>query len=1470
MTDYLVKADLLIGNDIVIKDSLRIDNDYIHLDNISAGKYSIVMYYNFAVSENSNKSYLMHLKNANITETAHWTLDNNRAVDLSDVGLSIDDDYVVAAGDTITQRLVKRINTVTTLMPSIYRKTDGAERFYNAINGKYTDEDGNAIVFPNPYVEGKPVEHIVKAEDIKPTIKEKEVNGLRIDMFSEFAYDLDDNDETYDDEEDGSTNYEHPYFFGKLRIMDFNLFDHAIENQPMTVSFTSGNSGACNFEIGVTEEYPQINPVQVDENGNLLYDTNGRVLCGTRGSGQSVHTYQERQQDTSKYEVWIALKKEESTYGIIMPKAEIKNAAGEVITAGHRPKPCTAGQNDGDTFVLIGINLPQPYIDSAEKKLEDEIIRYMREFNEEKFTFSITFSRIYFEENPDVLALLNENTRLNIEYNGKTYLLYVSSFSYSMSENEPLPQITVELNEELTVASNPLQNAVSEIKGDVNRKLSNIDFAAIGSRYFIRKDTDDEVDGITNFKKGIKFGNGGKVEILDNNSAKLTIEYLEITKKATFTSLEVQEKTHAGGQILLTPAAIVCGEVEEFDDFYRCYFQTQNENNSEQIFNQFAVGDQAVCQTYNEWGSRYYWRLVVGVGDYHIDLSKTDCDELSDVPIEGDKIIQLGNRNDAGRQSAIVLSTIGENAPSYVVYNGINSYSLDETAISGSVFNPEFNEPQLFNYGSFFFGDRDLTDPNATYITFQKKEGDSKKRLYVQADIMLGAGSSGLENLSEWAGKQEAINNAKNTADSANEKAEGALQASDLLKDAVNDLNATTKDLQNQIDGAIEAWGGTDVPTLENAPANEWSGKIDPGTGKSERDRHIGDYYDREITTDGQTSYERYKFTKNGNTYEWRLIADDGGAKALAEAKKALGIANGKSKVFYQTSAPSAPYKVDDLWIKTDTGVMYISLAERASGDVVGANDWLLINDTSLRLLMMSSDVFITKEEKASLRKQWAQIQIEYAQYERDAANYDVSIINLSAAYNNLEKELTATVNIEDDNDTPLEENQRTAFNTAFANWYSSVSDFCNLIAQKKVDDVKPDIKAAKELAEAANAELSELKSDGTISPVEKTALKQQMSDIMAERSEILSHAAMYGLSLTAFNDAYTSAIAALEKYTAATPEYITVESDYEDIAAYYEARTKILSSINGASDIRYLQELFPNSTISAGAVIAQMAVVTDSANKVIAGINGTTTGADTATNGHGKVLIFAGSDGVTDTAIANAATMIYEDGTIMTKKLIATSGCKIGNLEITSEGEDYYALHGKRGSYGSLPATESYILPDDIKLILNDSYYERQIELNCEQLAAESPAVTIKSSAKKNSRSGPCLTLDAYGNFPLNDDLAIQCVSGMFAGLRPMLRTITSTITLNYFDHTIFVATTSAITITLPSNPPIGQEIVILFKGTSSATNKCTVTTTANTIKNYWENATHATHQINMRGIVLYTFVYDNGSKYWIYNRIK
>ena len=268
----------------------------------------------------------------------------------------------------------------------------------------------------------------------------------------------------------------------------------------------------------------------------------------------------------------------------------------------------------------------------------------------------------------------------------------------------------------------------------------------------------------------------------------------------------------------------------------------------------------------------------------------------------------------------------------------------------------------------------------------------------------------------------------------------------DSVQYVVNDLTSVIiPDLQGQIDGSIMSHEGTVPPTLTNEPAVKW-------TSEEEKNRHIGDYYDYYLTVDGEQVTERYKFSKVNGTYQWVRVADSGSALAASVAREALGLAGTKATITWGNTLPEAPYNINDMWIKLD-GSMYICNHQRLDGETGSQSDWQLFNDTMLRLAKMADDNVITKEEKATLRDTWNQIQKEFTAYQAQATKYGVSITALQNAYNTLNTFLTNTVKIAQDIDSNLSVAQKTEYNQDFANYYSERTAFANVIAQKVADE---------------------------------------------------------------------------------------------------------------------------------------------------------------------------------------------------------------------------------------------------------------------------------------------------------------------------------------------------------------------------------------------------------------------------------
>lgn len=229
------------------------------------------------------------------------------------------------------------------------------------------------------------------------------------------------------------------------------------------------------------------------------------------------------------------------------------------------------------------------------------------------------------------------------------------------------------------------------------------------SKFFIRKDRPDEAGFLIKFLGGLfsdyiqsmNFSSGalgeGFVIKVDSKTGKSYIEVDElfVRIKAMFSELEIKKLSYAGGNYMFTAAGMKCGKIEEHGGFWRCYLLVDDRETA--VENPFKEGDQIRFQEFNikpgvyeNVSNRYYWRLCVGVGEDYIDLSKTDCDANSDIPQEGDSLVQLGNRTDKKRQNAITLSVYGDDAPSIHQYAGIDSYSLAGKEVT--VISPQGNK----------------------------------------------------------------------------------------------------------------------------------------------------------------------------------------------------------------------------------------------------------------------------------------------------------------------------------------------------------------------------------------------------------------------------------------------------------------------------------------------------------------------------------------------------------------------------------------------------------------------------------------------------------------------------------------------------------------------------------------------------------------------------------------------------------
>lgn len=679
----------------------------------------------------------------------------------------------------------------------------------------------------------------------------------------------------------------------------------------------------------------------------------------------------------------------------------------------------------GDYFVFIGIAMDDLYVKAASQRLLEAAKKYLAENDKSKYTYTPRIDNVFMARNPSIAMALKEGNILDFNDTDLGINASVIIQSVIIKEGGAVPEYEITLfNDKILSTIEKIQNSISSLANstgitpeqakslfaawievwrvkwfdqtlhtfdDVNFKsVTSTDFESKVKGWIIDALGDAEFrDVLLRSFKSWNFAAGP----LGAGVGMVNDDELQtdklLVRKIMYVLEMMIQRMRFQGGQMVLSPA--AGFKVNSVEVFDTYYRLRCHPGD---FNEFEVNDQARVQNFNGSDTKYLWSLVVAKGDDYIDISRVDKDGEG-VPAEGDEIVQLGNRTNTNRQDAVLLSAVNGEVGIFT-YFGINSFDL-----SGKE-------------GSWF-----------------GKHGD-KKGAVIKGEVHVTAGSSGLEQFDEYEDVDKRIQDAQDSANS--------------VQEVVNNLTSIIiPDLQEQIDGSIMSWEGTVAPTMENEPAVNW-------TTEEERKRHLGDYYDYFLTVDEKQVTERYKFSKVNGTYQWVRVADSGSALAVSEARKALGLAGKKAAITWGNALPEAPYNVNDMWIKLD-GSMYICNHQRLDGETGSQSDWQLFNDTMLRLSRMADDNIITKEEKASIRDTWNQIQKEFASYQAQATTYGVSITALQNAYNTLNTFLTSTVKIASDEDTTLSVAQKTEYNQDFANYYSERTAFANVIAQKVADE---------------------------------------------------------------------------------------------------------------------------------------------------------------------------------------------------------------------------------------------------------------------------------------------------------------------------------------------------------------------------------------------------------------------------------
>lgn len=684
----------------------------------------------------------------------------------------------------------------------------------------------------------------------------------------------------WDDTMDDDGNYVQSYFKVTLPALGFDLYACAAITQEMSVNMRSGACIGCTFPV----------MVDWDDYKKNFYDADGNfdpvIGEGHPRDGQ-------KYPDSTLASISVVLQKDNTTFGTLMPNIYQQPASG-------------------NKFVILGISLPQSYVTIAESRLDNDMIQYMHDNNVYYYDYPLKFDEHFLATHAYILSQMRPNVVVRFEYADETHALYIKQMTVKYG-NKPLPEYNITLTDDVEIVLNQIGQVTQEVS-NLRLMLGGGDGTnTSGDTRYLRKDKDDTAQGLIRFMRGVQvgerfvtglLGEGGIFRMDDDGHTYLECDRMYVRLKAYFDTVEVRKYMHSGGNRIASPAGMNCSRVEYYTSnnelttdadeasYFRCYFRA--DDNGKRITNDFIVGDLAYCKETNVdtmLSQHQYWRLITGVSvaptadnEHYIDLANAHdangnpldvtlqiivdgvqrsytCAAFqsgSDAPIAEDDIIQLGNIADKTRQGAIVEYVSGEDAPSYQIYQGIDSYSLLAKNYVRLGYDSESGGAQAY------IGNPD----GSTYLWYHlvTEGGVTTPQLDIKANVEFTAPDPvyGTENLNDF-------------------------------------VNAITQDMESIEDMVV--WFGTTAPTMNNYPVNTWE--------PSEYHEHIGDlFYDK-------TNDHGYRFVKTAIgdvvVFTWELVDDNGIIEALRAAAKAQDTADGKRRVFL--TQPTPPYDTGDIWV---------------------------------------------------------------------------------------------------------------------------------------------------------------------------------------------------------------------------------------------------------------------------------------------------------------------------------------------------------------------------------------------------------------------------------------------------------------------------------------------------------------------------------------------------------------------------
>lgn len=330
--------------------------------------------------------------------------------------------------------------------------------------------------------------------------------------------------------------------------------------------------------------------------------------------------------------------------------------------------------------VLYNIAMSEQYQKDAQEKLLNKAIKEIERLNSDLNNYEFSVYPQVFEANNPRLQIGQK-----VKYSdGQGYTLDTRILKLTTNLNyDFIQEITVgnQANKgTVTQLKDDVQTIIANSSNGNGSSYSGSQFNSIvskyGSKYFLSKQYDDIAQGQIRFMKGLKIGDGekgvdakGNAKLADavlgdvvvdrvhdvdstpadrvvvgakgfdlylgeDGKSHLYVDYLVARAKFFAASAEVRKVSYSGGTTIFSNAGSTIAKVTYVFDAagktviaYKCYALA--DDGTTRTMNWWHVGMMALCQTFNvkdveteRLQNRYYWRMVIGVGQETLEDSK--------------------------------------------------------------------------------------------------------------------------------------------------------------------------------------------------------------------------------------------------------------------------------------------------------------------------------------------------------------------------------------------------------------------------------------------------------------------------------------------------------------------------------------------------------------------------------------------------------------------------------------------------------------------------------------------------------------------------------------------------------------------------------------------------------------------------------------------------------------------------------